>query len=431
MSRFLYFRLAKTNIKNNSKTYIPFILSGIGMVMMFYNMNFLIAAKEIGVDSSGLRLLLRLGTYVVAFFSIIFLFYTNSFLIKRRKKEFGLFNILGMEKKHIARIMFLETLIVSFICIAGGLFTGIMFSKLMILLLCKLIGYNVRFGFEIPVIAVVVTAILFGTTYFVILIYNIFQVHLSKPVELLKSGNVGEKEPKTKWISAAIGFISLAGGYYIALTVKTPLKAFNLFFLAVILVIIGTHYLFTAGSVAILKLLRRNKSYYYKAKHFISVSGMIYRMKRNAAGLANICILSTMVIVMLSTTVSLYVGFEDVMRARYRRNIILSTEYISDSQIEKIDGLIEEQTKEFGVEAKNIFKYKYIKFLAYQNDGRFVVSYDYASDNSVVLTILSIDEYNRLMNASESLSSDEALVYEYKGKITGDTLDFNGFKLKI
>jgi len=306
-----------------------------------------------------------------------------------------------------------------------------MFSKLMILLLCKLIGYNVRFGFEIPVIAVVVTAILFGTRYFVILIYNIFQVHLSKPVELLKSGNVGEKEPKTKWISAAIGFISLAGGYYIALTVKTPLKAFNLFFLAVILVIIGTHYLFTAGSVAILKLLRRNKSYYYKAKHFISVSGMIYRMKRNAAGLANICILSTMVIVMLSTNVSLYVGFEDVMRARYRRNIILSTEYISDSQIEKIDGLIEEQTKEFGVEAKNIFKYKYIKFLAYQNDGRFVVSYDYASDNSVVLTILSIDEYNRLMNASESLSSDEALVYEYKGKITGDTLDFNGFKLKI
>lgn len=433
MSKSFYVRLAVTNIKSNSKTYIPYIISSIGMVVMFYNMNFVSCAKDIGSDSTSLRMILKLGMLVVGFFSVIFLFYTNSFLIKRRKKEFGLFNILGMEKKHIAKVMFFETLIISCICIITGLAAGIVFSKLMILILCKIINYNISFGFEIPVMAVVTTVALFTVTYFAILAYNIFQVHLSKPVELLKSVNIGEKEPKTRWLSAIIGVIALGAGYYIALAVKSPLAALNMFFIAVILVIIGTNFLFTAGSTAILKILRRNKKYYYKANHFISISGMIYRMKRNAVGLANICILSTMVIVMVSTTVSLYIGFEDVMHTKYPKNIIINAAYVSDSQAEQIDKLINEQEDRFNIAEKNRLNYRFTYYMTYQ-DGEHFTEYDksdYSDDSITVLTLMDVDEYNRIMDKSESLSSGEALVYEYRGKVKGDFLDLNGYKLTI
>jgi hypothetical protein len=331
MNRFFYTKLAVNNLVKNAQTYIPYLLTSIGTIMTFYNMRFLVAAKDIGnlSDSASLRSVLALGAGVIAVFSVIFLFYTNSFLIKRRKKEFGLFNILGMEKKHIARIMFWETLLVAVISLCVGLAAGILFSKLMILLLFKIISFRVTFGFEIPISAVIYTTVLFGGIFILNLIYNISQVVRSKPIELLQGGNVGEKEPKTNWLLASIGAVSLGIAYYIALTTESPLAALQLFFVAVVLAMIGTHCLFTAGSIALLKMLRKNKSYYYQSKHFIPVSGMIYRMKQNATGLANICILSTAVIIMLSTTVSMYVGMEDVLRTRYPRNIIVSASNVS------------------------------------------------------------------------------------------------------
>lgn len=433
MSSFFYIKLAATNIRKNSRTYLPYILSGIGMVIMFYNLNFVANAEDIGSDSTSMRMILKMGVVVVGVFSVMFLLYTNSFLIKRRKKEFGLFNILGMEKKHIAKIMFFETLIISFICITSGILAGIILSKLMLLLLYKIISYKVSFGFEVPPVAVLVTAALFGLTYFAILLYNIFQVHLSKPIELLRAGNVGEKEPKTRWLMALLGGASLAAGYYIALTVEAPLRALNLFFIAVILVIIGTNFLYKAGSIALLKVLRKNKKYYYKANHFISVSGMIYRMKRNAEGLANICILSTMVIVMLSTTVSLYVGFEDIIRNQFPYNIIISSGSASDDQVEKIEKAIREKTEFFNVKAKNIISYRYAEFVTSQENERFIIdnSRNNMADNIALLTVMDLDQYNLLADTSESLAPGQAFVYTVKGKLPEDELDLNGYKLKI
>ena len=282
MSRFFYQKLAINNMKKNSKTLIPYILACIGTIMMFYNMVFLVVAKDIGSvsDSEDVRYILFLGAIVIGIFSLIFLFYTNSFLIKRRKKEFGLFNVLGMEKKHIARIMFYESLFTALISIALGLIAGILLSKLIILLLFKLITFNATFGFEMPIIAVIISISLFLGIFLVNLLYNIRQVHLSNAIELLKGGNVGEKEPKTKWLLTIIGVLCLGVGYYIAVTTESPLAALNLFFVAVLLVIIGTYCLFTTGSIAVLKMLRKNKKYYYIPKHFISVSSMIYRMKQ-------------------------------------------------------------------------------------------------------------------------------------------------------
>lgn len=364
MSKGYYTKLALNNIKKNSKAYIPYILTCIGTIIMFYNMIFLVVVKDMGpISNNGsLRFMLLLGTIITGIFSFIFLSYTNNFLIKQRKKEFGLFNILGMEKRHIAKIMFFETFFIGLISLVAGIVGGILISKLMILLLLKIINFKVVFGFEIPVAAVITTLVLFGVIFFVNLIYNILQVHLSKPIELLKGGNVGDREPKTKWVSTIVGILSLGFGYYLALTAKSPLVALNMFFIAVIFVMIGTHNLFKAGSIALLKSLRKNKNYYYKTNHFISVSGMIYRMKQNAAGLANICILSTAVIITLFTTVSLYVGLEDVLRSRYPRNIVITGSNITEEEAEKIDNIINEQAKKANVTQINSYRYRSVGF---------------------------------------------------------------------
>lgn len=435
MNRFFYFRLALNNIKKNSKAYFPYILTCIGTIMMYYNMCFLTAAKDIGSlsDSQSLRAILSLGAAVIAIFSVIFLFYTNSFLIKQRKKEFGLFNILGMEKKHISRIMFLETLLISAISLLTGILGGILLSKLIILLLFKLISFPAKFGFEVPARAVVITLLLFGGIFLINLIYNICQVRLSKPVELLKGGNVGEKVPKTNWLLSSIGILCLGVGYYMALTVESPIEALNEFFLAVILVIIGTYFIFIAGSIAVLKMLRRNKKYYYRADHFISVSGMIYRMKQNAAGLASICILSTMVIVMLSTTISMYAGMEDLLRNRYPRNIIVSASNVSDAQAQRLDDVIKDQVSKAGALQKNIVNFRSMDYITIQNGARFTNAPkdSYSMKDDAYVFFITLDDYNRMEKKSETLSGGEALLYVYRGNISGSTLDFNGFKLSV
>ena len=286
----MYTKLAITNIKNNRQFYFPYLLTGIITVAMFYIMCAL--ESNPGIQSmpgaKDLGLILRLGIGVIGIFAVIFLFYTNSFIIKRRKKELGIYNILGMEKRHIAKILSKEAFFTAIIAIGGGLVTGVLFHKLSCMLLYRMIGFNGGITFSFSKKGVMITAILFAIVYLLTYIYDLFQVQLANPIELLQSGNKGEREPKTKAIMAVLGVLCLGTGYFIAITTKNPIKALTLFFVAVILVIIGTYLLFTAGSIALLKILRRNKGYYYQTKHFTSVSGMIYRMKQNAVGLANI-----------------------------------------------------------------------------------------------------------------------------------------------
>ncbi|SJZ66569.1 ABC transporter permease [Garciella nitratireducens] len=432
MSKFFYVKMAGNNIRKNRKLYIPYLLTCIGMIVMFYNMCFLAQARDILKITGGetLKQILFFGMIVTAIFSIIFLFYTNSFLIKQRKKEFGIFHVLGMEKKHIAKLMFFETFLIGLISIIGGILTGILLSKLMLLLLFKIISFEVPFGFEIPINAVIFSIFLFSGIFLANLIYNLFQVYQSKPIELLKGGNVGEKEPKIKWILTIIGVACLGSGYYIALTTESPLAALKLFFIAVILVILGTYCLFTAGSIAILKLLRKNKRYYYKSNHFISISGMIYRMKQNAIGLANICILSTMVIVMLSTTVSLYVGMEDVLRTRYPRDIMIYAEDISDHQAQKLNVFIEKQIKKNKMIPQNFVQRRFIQFTVFQNGNKFTSDAASLQDISTVEFIL-LDDYNKMENQSISLSKGEALLYTARGSFKGDIINFDGTKLSI
>ena len=326
MGKLFFPKMAAGNLVRNRRFEFPYLLTGLITVAMFYNMTFLTFHEELKNMPGGATIptIMNLGTMVVGLFAVIFLLYTNTFLMKRRHKEIGLYNILGMSKRHIAVVMLWETVYTCLITVVGGLLLGILLSKLMLLLLYKILFFSVSFGFMVSWKSVGITAVLFVAIYLVALLLNLLHVHLSKPVELLKGGSVGEKEPKTKVLLAILGVVTLGAGYYIAITTESPLEALMLFFLAVILVIIGTYCLFTAGSIAFLKAMKKRKNYYYQAKHFIGISGMLYRMKQNAVGLANICILSTMVLVMISTCVCLYIGTGDALNAMYPHDIIYS-----------------------------------------------------------------------------------------------------------
>lgn len=435
MSKFFYARLAAVNIRKNGRIFAPYILISIFTIAMFYIMVFI--AGNDGVSrmpgAQALSVILIMGAIVIGIFSFIILLYTNSFLMKRRLKEIGLYNILGMDKRHIARVMCIETVYTALFSIAAGLFTGILLSKLMLALLLKLLSFTVPFGFEISPAALGVTALLFAVIFFATLLINLGRIGLSKPIELLYGGNAGEKEPKTKRLLAVIGFIALAGGYTIANVTGNPLQVLGLFFIAVILVILGTFCLFTAGSIALLKALRKNKSYYYKTKHFTSVSGMIYRMKQNAAGLANICILSTMVLVMLSTTVSLYIGMEDALRSRFPKSFEITTPHISREDADALERTIDRILKENKTAVRNAVHYRYEVWTTTRSDSLLALLDEriVTAPDGVTAFFIPLEDYNRLRGKSASLSEDELLLYIPKGSYDSDGVSFGTATYRI
>lgn len=424
----MYTKLAITNIKNNRQFYFPYLLTGIITVAMFYIMCAL--ESNPGIQSmpgaKDLGLILRLGIGVIGIFAVIFLFYTNSFIIKRRKKELGIYNILGMEKRHIAKILSKEAFFTAIIAIGGGLVTGVLFHKLACMLLYRMIGFNGGITFSFSKKGVMITAILFAIVYLLTYIYDLFQVQLANPIELLQSGNKGEREPKTKAIMAVLGVLCLGTGYFIAITTKNPVKALTLFFVAVILVIIGTYLLFTAGSIALLKILRRNKGYYYQTKHFTSVSGMIYRMKQNAVGLANICILSTMVLVAVSTTVSLYVGVEDIMKERYPNEINIRAYYDTGAPSEdSIAPIVEKSVKESGRKIRHEEDYLELYFAAIKDQGQYSLDKEKvktAGDRVSGFVVLTREDCKKKYNEEiPELAENEVALFTIK-KTNMDTL---------
>ena len=319
-------RLALVNLARNRRYYGPYLLSGIGTAAMYYILRYLTVSNIVAsVRGAGyLQSLMLLGCIVVAIFSAVLLLYANSFVMKRRQRELGLYHILGLEKRHIAHVMLWETLLCAAVVILGGILVGVGLSKLILLVLLKLSRIPVQFGFEVSVQGMWHTLCLFAVLFLLTLLWNLIRLGRSRPIQLLHSDQVGEREPRTRKLLVVVGLLALAGGYGIALKVQDPLEAFTLFFVAVLLVMLGTYCLFTAGSVAVLKGLRANETFYYQTRHFISVSGLLYRMKQNAVGLANICILSTMVLVTVSTTVSLYLGCEETLDRMYPYDLQVS-----------------------------------------------------------------------------------------------------------
>lgn len=417
MNRMLYPKLAATNIKKNARTYIPYIITCILTVAMYYIMKSL--SKNDGLNNilgaGTVTYTLELGSRITAIFAFIFLFYTNSFLTKNRKKEFGLFNVLGMEKKHIAKIIAYESIYVTLISLAGGFIAGILLDKLMYLVITRIIKSEIALGFYISKEAILYTLILFGILFFIIFLNSLRMIHLSKPIELLKGENAGEKEPKSKWVLAILGLGCLGGGYYISITVENPMAALSLFFVAVILVVVGTYLIFTASSISLLKLLKKNKRYYYKTNHFISVSGMIYRMKQNAVGLANICILSTMVLVMVSSTGSLIIGVQDLIMERYPYEIAIES-YDNDAQInDRLMNIAKETAQKENIEIEKEIKYSSLEFTTvFDGKDTFSVSSDYnlnMSNDLRILFFITAEDYSDFIGKDVNLKDDEVIIY--------------------
>lgn len=422
-----YPRLAANGIKKNGKLYFPYLLTCISMVMMYYIISYLSVSEHI-INMRGGRTLtsiLSLGKIVILVFSLIFLFYTNSFLLRKRKKEFGLYNILGMGKTNIVRIVTWETVFTFVISLVSGLLLGIALSKLFEICLVRLVRGKITFDLNIATDALLPTTVFFLAIFLVIYVNSVIQIGATKPIDLLHSENLGEKPPKANFVFGFLGIIILAAAYAVAVTIKDPVSAVLSFFFAVIAVIVATYLIFIAGSVMICRLLQKNKKYYYKPNHFVSVSSMAYRMKRNGAGLASICILATMVLVMISSTSSLYFGEENSLDARYPGDFVMDTVvYSSDNMSDEMKNFISEKIKAIceknNVRTKNNVEYRYLSSptiicdgVTYlENTGNFNLD---TYDSTYSMYIIPLSDYNAVMGTSETLESDEVLIGTFRG----------------
>lgn len=442
MKRGLYFKLAFTNIRKNKNAFFPFLLSAIVMVAMFY-MLLSIACQSDGLyyGAEYMSQILWFGVWIAGIISVIIIFYTNSFLMKQRARELGLYNVLGMEKKHIAKVITWEIVIVAISGILVGLILGIIFSRLLFLILLRMIKLEAKFAFSVLPQAIALTSFVFVVVFATVVLRNLFKAARLKPIDLMQETNVGEREPKAKWLLAFLGVIALGIAYEIALTTKNPLSALTLFFVAVILVIIGTYFLFVAGSIVLLKMLKKNKKFYYHKTHFVTVSGMMYRMKQNAMGLASICILVTMVIVVLSTTVSLYVGIEDEQRYRYPKDVSVQitcegkTLQESEEIVKKLKEVTEElaQKREVTIQSvENYFDYAIVLMRNKKNSFQSSELLDYTMADILDFGVMLLSEYNELTKSDlEQKGEAPILVCNKEAEIEGNSIALDGRKVEI
>ena len=439
---FFYIKMAVQNLVSNRRFYLPYSLCCIGTTAMYYIMSDISTNKTLTFERGAayVQMVMGLGIFVLSVFSVFIICYANSFIIKRRRRELGLYNILGMEKRHIAILMMFETLLLGVGCIAAGLAGGMLFSKLTLLVLAQLLRFGVPMGFTISLPGIVMTSIRFGAIFLICLVVNVYQVLRSSPIELLHAVSKGEREPKGRILLTLFGIATLGGGYALALSVKDPVSALVLFFVAVLLVIFGTFSLFTAGSIVILKLLRKNKRLYYRVGPFTAISGLIYRMKQNAVGMANICILSTMVLVTISTTVSLYAGLSDIIRVQYPYEVKASL-YLSDydtgklASEEMIHNVYNETVDAVQemVQPTSIKDYTHLEFtVLMKENGKYTVQQANSSiDGSLVgLGLITVDDYNRLTGRSVTLEDGEVLSCNNM-EFTLDSVEVDNFQFKV
>lgn len=434
---FFYSKFALNNLVKNKRFIVPYVLSTIFTIMSFYILSSLAFGDNLNKLPNGInatKQVLSLGIIVIAIFSTIFLFYTYSFLVKRRVKEFGLYAVLGMTKKQIAKILVLETIFIAITTIVVGIGLGILFDKLMLLVLLKLFSAGVSFRFSITPIAVVFSVLLFGGIFFLLLLYTVIKIARLRIVALLKDENKGEKEPKARWILAIIGLALIGYGYYTAQTVQNPVKALLVFFFAVTAVIIGTYLVFMAVSITVLKIMKNNKNFYYKPKNFISVSGLLYRMKRNAVGLANICILSTMVLVTMGSTSALYAGMEKSYNERFPRQLMVAGYNSTSEKLKEIENNAKLSAKEAGTEVEDMVSYSSLPMVGRLVEDKFNFESNVGVDlsNVKMIVVLELKDYNKTANKNKTLESNEVLLHiDKKGNYNHNSISLNGSDYKI
>lgn len=419
--RFFYPRLACLSIQKNKQYYFPYILAGILMCSMTYIMNFLNASTIVSSMTGGaaMQTMFGFGMIVVSVFSAFFLFYANSFLVKIREKELGLYAILGMNRGNIIRLVLIESLIVMCSVIAGGLLLGVVLSKLVELVLFTLCHAKVSTGFYFNSDLIANVAVWFAGIYTILFVYSAIRIRAKSALHLMHSTSYGEKAPKSNMIFALIGVVILGVAYYMAVTIESPIKALQTFFIAVLLVVVATYVLFTVGSVALCKVLEKNKNYYYNPNHFVFVGTMRFRMKRNGAGLASICILITMVMVVASVSFSAYTGIQDSVNRGYPKDVLL--EVGTNKDVEQLRDLFQQFVQENNAHMVDgdYVHYRETLYGSFTKKG-------YASSNTFTMdrfTVIDLDTYNQLTKQNESLNDDECLL------VSKSNVDYQTFQL--
>ena len=440
-----YMKLAASGMRKNRKLYTPYLLTGIMMSAVLYIISFLSRSKSLE-DMPGhesLSMILSMGIIVIAVFALIFLFYTNSFLVKRRMKEYGLYNMLGMGKRNISRLILCETLITYLVTVAGGIVLGILLSKLGEMLVLNLVGGIVKDEFTIPAISIIGDIVCFAVIYLLVFLNSLRIVRKANAVELLKSENLDEKPPKSNWVLGIIGLILLGGAYYLAIAIKEPLEAIIFFMIAVVMVIIATYMLFIAGSVILCRLLQKDKDYYYNKKHFTSVGQMVFRMKRNGAGLASICILMTMVLVTISSTASLYIGKEACMQSRYPKDLnIRWMQYGYDADASataaQFTSDVESTIARDNIKSQNNRHYTEYAITGYLDKSFVDISLNSESNLAFIdynkiceVKIIDIADYNRMFGQNVQLAQGEAIIYAVRTDDYGDKFRVGDLTFKV
>ena len=413
-----YPKLAIDGLRKNRRMTLPYILTCAGMVMMFYIVTFLHYSDSITTMRGGsdMRLFMGLGSIVIGVFACLFLFYTNAFLMRRRRREFGLYNVLGMGKRNIVRILFWETLFVALIALSGGLIAGVVFSKLAELGMVNIMRLNVDYRLTVSWDSVRVTLLTFGAIFALLLLNSVRQVHFSGALELMKSENVGEKPPRANWALGLLGVIGLAAAYALAISVKQPITAMKWFFAAVVMVIIATYLIMISGSVLLCRMLQKNRRWYYTPAHFVSTSSMAYRMKRNGAGLASICILATMVLVMISSTSSTFFGSEEALSNLCPRDVNVEAYLNSACTAETADVLrdaVRAAERELGAEESDVIEYRCAMVSGSLKDGVLYpdapAESSFFDDDVYDVLFMPLEEYNRLNGTDVTLAADEVM----------------------
>lgn len=440
MKLLFYPKLAWTGIRSNRKLYLPYLITCISMVAMVYIVGYLSGAKAVRHLPGGqfIQEMLGLGVWIIALFAGLFLLYSSSFLMRRRRKEFGLYNILGMGKGHLGMVVFWETGMTAVISIFMGLLAGVTLSKLAELCIVNIVGGEVDYSLTVSVSSIVIASVVFAVIFLVIMVKSLWQIGRTNAINLIKSENVGEKLPRMYWFWGILGAVILAAAYYLALSIEDPLSALFIFFGAVGMVIVATYLLFMSGSVLLCKLLQKNKRYYYKPNHFVSVSSMAYRMTRNGAGLASICILLTMVLVMLSSTSCLYFGVEESLHIRYPREItvdayVTTPDHGDYEDFTPVRDYIDSILEDHQAIKENVMDYRVAELSGQMFDSELELDPNNMKVNSAsvygdvrIVNFVPLEDYNRMSGADYTLEQDEVLVYAFRSPYDKEELELRG-----
>lgn len=445
MKMSVYPKLAWTGMRSNRKLYLPYLITCISMVAMLYIVGYLSGAQAVHRLPGGqfIQEMLGLGVWIIALFAGLFLLYSGSFLMRRRKKEFGLYNILGMGKGHLGMVVFWETVMTAVISIFAGLFAGATLSKLAELCIVNIVGGEVDYSLTVSRSSAVIASVVFAVIFLVIMVKSLWQIGRTNAINLIKSENLGEKLPRMYWFWGILGAVILGAAYYLALAIEDPLSALLLFFVAVSMVILATYLLFMSGSVLLCKLLQKNKRYYYQPNHFVSVSSMAYRMTRNGAGLASICILLTMVLVMLSSTSCLFFGVEESLHIRYPREITVDA-YVTNPEnrdyedFAPVRAYIDSFLDAYKATKENVMDYRVAELSGQMfgselelDPNHMKVSSSNVYGDVWLVNFVPLEDYNRMSGKDDVLAPDEVLVYAFRSPYNEEELTLRGTALSF